>query len=135
MTSNREEDVRHNERLNDYILNQSNNLDKFLLTLSSGAIGLIASSLIDECKQSQTYLELSLLFFTLTIIITVMSFSISIKSHEKEIRILNDQIAEKDNIDLFNVWIHILDWLSRISIISFLLGVTLLSLTYIKNPF
>ncbi len=126
----REEQLKEFELLSKAKLNQSNNLDKNLITLSSASVGLIVSVLLDKNEASITILKFSLSFFVLTIVITVISFYLRIKAYEKEIAALNNEmqnISEQPK----NFWLLPIEIFTVVPVISFLMGVFSLLIAYL----
>lgn len=125
----REEQIKTFQLLNSIKLNQANNLDRNLITLSSASVGLIVTVLIQNKSADICYLKVSLIFFVITIMSTVISFFISIKSIEKEISILNKDIEGVEH-DGYNKWSGPIEIITMLSIISFCSGVFFLLVSY-----
>lgn len=125
----REEQFKLYILLNNIKLNQSNNLDRNLITLSSAAVGLIVSVLIQNNLLDIFYLKISLACFVITIMSTVISFYISIKAVEKEVSYLNNDIKKKGDYGN-NYWSLPIEIITMVSIISFFSGVLSLLKSY-----
>lgn len=117
-------------RLNDHILNQSNNLDRSILTLSSGAVGLIVSTTNSDI--SDNHITFSLLFFTLSIISILSSNYCSIKAHRIAVININRERERKESIS-FNFWDNAITFLTSSSIATFAIAVILLLWTRLVN--
>lgn len=108
----------------------SNNLDKAILTLSAGALGLSLTFLDKINPHNSQCLKLMLLFswigFTLSILLTLISFVTSEKAYDRQIEI-NDKYyederkePEKNELNVF------VDSIRIASIASFMVGTALL---------
>lgn len=113
----------------------SNNLDKAILTLSAGALGLSLTYLDKISPHNSQCLKLILLLswigFTLSILLTLISFIVSEKAYNRQIEIndkyFDDEQKEPDKNEL-NIFV---EFFRFASIISFMVGtVLLLAYTY-----
>ena len=93
MNSENDNNQNYYKILSDNISSQSNYLDNALLTLSSGAIGLIAAFLKDDNCSLDGYLRVSSFLFLLTIVSILFSAFCSIKAHQKAIQAVSDNVS------------------------------------------
>lgn len=126
----RDEQIKQFELLKKIKLNQSNNLDKNLITLSSGSVGLIVSVLLKNNPEKLCLLKLSLFCFVITIVCTVLSFYFGINTQQKAIDELNSQIEQKP-VKKTQVWNKLIDITTKVSVICFLAGVVCLLFAYL----
>ncbi len=126
----REEQIKEFELLKKVKLNQSNNLDKNLITLSSGSVGLIVSVLLKNNPENILTLKLSLLCFVITVVCTVISFYFGINAQQNKIDELNCRISQKP-VQKNTNWNFLIDKTTQISVICFLVGVVSLLYAYL----
>ena len=108
----------------------SENFDKYLLTFSSGALGLSLTFIKDIVPLKDAvwkpWLILSWFAFILCILVTLGSFRISIRALEKMSPVLDDFYLN-GNVEAFNrhmkdPWTRAVDWCAWSGIILFVLG-------------
>jgi hypothetical protein len=108
----------------------SENFDKYLLTFSSGALGLSLSFIKDVVPLKEAiwipWLIASWVAFLLCILVTLFSFRVSIRALEKMVPHLNEFYLE-GKVDAFNKhledrWTKAVDWCAYGGIILFVLG-------------
>lgn len=112
--------------------------DKYLLTFATGTLYL--SVLFTSSKSilvSKNLLGLGWVALIISIIFTMLSIFLSeqaffeeLKSIDKDIRDINENKVSKENSNCWNFFINILQ---IIGIISFVLGIILLSFVYYLN--
>ena len=108
----------------------SENFDKYLLTFSSGALALSLSFIKDvvhvENVQSFSLLIVSWICFLACILITLISFRISLTALERMVPCLNDFYLNNDpeayNRHLASFWSKAVDWCAYLGILFFVLG-------------
>lgn len=151
METSRESDNRENLKYQTYIderkslfnaaLDQTHLFDKAILTLASGALGLSLTfirQIIPEGCEPKYILTLifSWIFFSLSIISTVLSFLTSVKACTKQIEILEIEFFNKINgesKDRKNFYRKITSFFNVCSIIFFIIGIFLLARFSILN--
>lgn len=109
---------------------QSESFDRYLLTLSGGALGLSLTFLKDVIPlRSAVCVPLLIIswgWFILCILVTLVSFRISIRALEKMVPYLNEFYlegnAEAFNQHLESLWTKAVDWCAYAGIICFVLG-------------
>jgi hypothetical protein len=109
---------------------QSESFDRYLLTLSGGALALSITFLKEVVPLQNAVciplLIVSWVWFILCILITLISFRISIQALEKMVPFLNEFYlegnAEAFNKHLESLWTKAVDWCAYAGIIFFVLG-------------
>lgn len=125
------EDLRKEfELLKKVKLNQSNNLDKNLITLSSGSVGLIVSVLLNKNPENICILKFSLFCFVVTVVSTVLSFYFGINAQQNKIDGINNEIEQKP-VKINECWNKLIDITSILSVCFFLAGVVSLLCAYL----
>jgi hypothetical protein len=106
------------------------NFDKYMLTFSSGALGLSLAFIKDVAPVGKAIwlpsLIVSWVSFVLCILITLVSFRISIRALERMEPCINAFYLNNDE-DAFNkhledVWTRAVDWCAYLGIFFFVLG-------------
>jgi hypothetical protein len=106
------------------------NFDKYLLTFSSGAFALSLGFIKDIVKPERAvslgWLLTSWIFFLLCILITLISFRVSIRALELMVPCLDDFYL-KGNTDAFDrhlksFWTKAVDWTAYAAIVFFVAG-------------
>lgn len=108
----------------------SENFDKYLLTFSSGALGLSLTFIKEVVPLEKAVwipsLIASWIAFVLCILVTLISFRISLRAFEKMVPYLNqfylDGKVEAFNKHLEDVWTKAVDWCANLGIFFFVLG-------------
>lgn len=105
-------------------------LDKAILTLSSGFLGLsitfINNIVPSPSEGSIIYLVISWATFLLSIIFTLTSFITSQKACDIQINIIENQLANPENAHLNNKYTIATDVINYISISFFIIGIIFL---------
>lgn len=108
------------------------NFDKYMLTFSSGALGLSLAFIKDVVPAAKIIwiaaLVISWVMFVLCILTTLISFRISIRALEKTVPFL-DAFYLNGDADAFNKhmesnWTKAVDWCANLAIGFFVLGLT-----------
>jgi hypothetical protein len=129
------------ERVEDNVAAQTDSFDTAMLTLSSAALGVSLAFIKDIVPVAhitwKPVLVLSWIAFALCMIVTVISFRVSIRGH-KHRRELLDKIYEKKDRTLAqnirtSVWGRILGWCTWAALFLFLAGLVLTVLFVVKN--
>ncbi len=110
----------------------SENFDKYMLTFSSGALGLSLAFIKDVVPIGKAVWTLSLItswgMFVLCILTTLISFRISIRALEKMVPCLDAFYLNGDasafNKHLESFWTKAVDWCAYLAIGFFVLGLT-----------
>ena len=108
----------------------SENFDKYLVTLSSGALGVSLTFIKDVVPLKDAvwipWLIVSWAAFILAILVTLFSFRISLRALERMFPVLNDFYLN-GNVDAFNKhledpWTKAVDWCAYAGIFLFVVG-------------
>lgn len=122
-------DYYREKTLND-IKSGTENFDRYLLTLSSGALGLSLAFIKDIVPIGSVigirWLIASWIAFLLCIVITLVSFRVSIRALENSIPYLEEYYL-KGNMDAFNKhlktrWVRAVDWCTYFAMTFFFAG-------------
>lgn len=81
------------------------NLDKYIITLSGGAIGVTTSFFKEAVGKEGIFLLLAWIFWVISILIALWSMSTSGDAHEKTVSIIDKGIRRKD--DLLSIYDYI----------------------------
>lgn len=120
----------HRRKVWEDLKSGSENFDKYLLTFSSGALGLSLAFIKDVAPIGQAVwipsLIASWVAFVLCILVTLVSFRISIRALEKMVPFLNQFYLDGDvnafNKHLEDTWTRAVDWCANLGIFFFVLG-------------
>jgi TRAP-type C4-dicarboxylate transport system permease small subunit len=112
--------------------------DKYILTLSTGALALSITFLKNIAPVPQTdtivFLVLSWLCLIICALLTLVSFLTSQKACSIQIEILEkNYLPDEKPVDSKNQMSSFTIWLNRLSIFFFIIGVSLLAIFSIKN--
>lgn len=122
-------------------INTSNYLDKYILSFSTGILA-ISISFTNNFKSSLCYIEflaagwISLIF---TVVFTLLSIFLSEKAFRREIQItdklieLRSKNKDESKLDTSNVWNTVVDLLTVSGIVTFVIGLGILSYFYFNN--
>ena len=129
------------ERVEDSVANQTDSFDKAMLTLSSAALGVSLAFIKDVVPLShiawKPTLLLSWIAFALCIIVTVISFRVSIRGHKQRRELLDEIYAKKNRTLAQNLrtssWSKILTGCTWIALFLFLAGLVLTVIFVVKN--
>lgn len=120
----------HRRKVWEDLRSGSENFDKYLLTFSSGALGLSLTFIKDvvpfEKAVCISSLIASWISFVLCILVTLISYRISIRALENMVPHLN-QFYLDGNVEAFNkhlgdLWTRAVDWCANLGILFFVLG-------------
>ena len=108
-------------------IESSNTLDKYLLSFATASIYLSLYFRKDLAEQliHKNILIASWVFLVGCIILTLLSFKLSEKAHERQIEIIDEQIKGND-CSQQNCWSIILEYTNSLSITLFIAGIVLL---------
>ena len=110
--------------------------DKAMITLSAGALGLSITfirQLSPILPQARLLLYVAWGSFIFALLVMLLSFLFSQSAMRKQRDILDQEYAETATTKVKNNWATITNWLNRVSIGLFILGVIFLALFSIKN--
>lgn len=119
----------------------SENFDKYMLAFSSGAFGLSLGFIKDVVKPENAvalwWLFASWICFLLCILITLLSFRVSIRALERMVSCLDDFYL-KGNENAFNnhlndLWTKAVDWCAYLAIVFFVAALTCTMVFVAKN--
>lgn len=119
----------------------SNNLDKYILTFSSGILAIsvsFTSNLKHEFCNTEV-LAFGWIMLIFAIVATLVSIFLSEKAFRREIQITDETIKyrikdkDDDEINKSNLWNTATDILTLCGIVTFSLGIGLLSYFYFTN--
>jgi len=105
-------------------------LDKALLTLSAGAVGITIAFLESITSIPPVWpglLYASWFFWGLTIGLSLIAFCLSVKSHEEDLALLHsepEKLYDENRKDPTNTAVK---WLNKISLFAFLFGLMTIS--------
>lgn len=117
------------------------NFDKYMLTFSSGALGLSLGFIKDVVKPENAvslhWLLASWIAFLLCVLTTLVSFRVSIRALEKMVPHL-DNFYLKGDADAFNKhlqsrWTKAVDWFANAAIVFFIAGLMCTMVFVAKN--
>jgi hypothetical protein len=120
----------HRRKVWEDLKSGSENFDKYLLTFSSGALGLSLTFIKDVVPLERAVWVPSLIAswvaFLLCILVTLISFRISIRALEKMVPYLNQFYLDGDvnafNKHLESLWTRAVEWCANLGILFFVLG-------------
>ena len=120
----------HRDKVWEDIKSGTENFDKYMLTFSSGALGLSLAFVKDVVPLGKSvwvpWLISSWVVFVICILVTLLSFRISIRALEKTIPYLKEYYLESkaDAFDkhLQSFWSKAVDWCTVLQITFFILG-------------
>jgi hypothetical protein len=129
------------ERVEDGVADQTDSFDKAMLTLSSAALGVSLAFIKDIVPLGhitwKAALVLSWIAFALCIIVTVVSFRVSIRGHKHRRDLLDEIYKKKDRTLAQNlrtsVWSKILTGCTWAALFLFLAGLVLTVIFVVKN--
>ncbi|MCX6806806.1 MAG: hypothetical protein NT135_01650 [Candidatus Berkelbacteria bacterium] len=112
----------------------SNTLDKYLLSFSTASIylSLFFRKELVENLVHKWLLITSWLLLAGCILITLISFKLSEKAHERQIEIVDEQI-NNNYTNQQNCWSVFLGYINLLSILLFVSGIMLLIIFFIYN--
>ena len=90
----REEYLKQREKYDSQLMQQSNLLDKYLLTISTGSFGLsfaFIDKIVKDTMKAPTTLVLSWIMFALSVISSLLSFVFSKRAFKKAIEELDEK--------------------------------------------
>lgn len=115
--------------------NSQSTLDKYLVSLSSGAITIsilfTKNFISNDTLQSKNYLLISWILFVITIFIVLLSFICSAKAFDVAIKQTDEKRIYKEVTGKF--WSKITKYFNYVSIITFLNGTIFLLIYVYKN--
>ena len=113
--------------------------DKYIITLSGGALGLSLTFIRQIAPNPLPYtlpwLYLSWAFFALALLAVLASLLFSQHAFRREVEIRDLSFAnQSDARQLSNRWSALTNWLNWISLVAFILGVASMAFFSIANP-
>jgi len=115
---------------------QSENFDKYILTLSAGALGLSLTFInqFDKLTNCNTKpLEISWVSFALSIVFTLLSFKVSHYTFSKLIELLDSNYKDNKRERLPKSYNLITEFLNYSSLLAFIVGVIYLIIFTLTN--
>jgi len=117
----------------------SQSFDKYMLTLSAGALGLsitfIKQLAPNPLPKTLPYLYFSWGLFTLALLIVLMSLLFSQHAFHRQSKAMDKAYADQqDARSHHNIWVDATDWANWLSIIFFTAGVVCLMVFSSSNP-
>jgi len=130
--------VTERRELNNFQFQQSLSYDKTAIVISGGALGLsltFIKDVIGAHEPSMTYLLwCGWGMLVLAIFCTLSSFLLSVRAYQRQREILDFEYAKPDEkFDNPNCWTHRVELANRISLVSIVLGVGLLTIFVSTN--
>ena len=132
---------RSREILDQSRIKHSDALDKYLLSFATGSLYLSISFTegLDKVVKFYCLLGIGWALLVFSIISILMSFYFGAKAHMREMKICDDRIKKIGNgqdpydVNVENVWNRLIEGLNLFSIVTFVMGVALLTIFYFIN--